>query len=161
MITKPTLSFYTNMPTPYQLSFFKELSKLFALTVIYYSHTQSDRSWNFDLQNEYQTIVLKNNFIAKAVQKKILDFHFSWQIFNTVRRDKSQYVIVGGSYWIPDGAFALLGAKMKGRKIAYFSEALFEVNSKAKYAIKKNTLRILNLCCDAIFCIGSKAVRLV
>ena len=28
MPTNPSLSFYTNIPTPYQLSFFKELSKL-------------------------------------------------------------------------------------------------------------------------------------
>ena len=159
MISKPSLSFYTNIPTPYQLAFFNELSKRFQLTVVYYSHKQSDRYWNFDVQNSYKVVLLENNAIAKAVQKKVLDFHFSWQIFKTAWRDNSQYVIIGGSYWIPDGAFALLIQRWKKKKVAYFSEPLFEVSNKIKYAVKWSTLRILNLCCDAIFCTSSKAAE--
>jgi glycosyltransferase involved in cell wall biosynthesis len=157
MTTKPTLSFYTNIPTPYQLSFFLELSKLFTLTVIYYSATENNRQWNFELNNDYQVVVLKNNGIAKLIQKKIVDFHFSWQIFKTVWQDKSDNVIVGGSYWIPNGFVALLFSRLKSKKVAYYSEPLFEVKSKLKYAVKWLLLRILAFTCDAIFCIGAKA----
>lgn len=159
MTAKPSLSFYTNIPTPYQLAFFNELSKWFQLTVIYYSTTESDRYWNFDMQKEYEVVILKNNFIAKVIQRKVLDFHFSWQIFKTAWKDKSQYVIIGGGYWIPNGVSALLIQRFKKKKVAYFSEPLFEVNNKIKHAIKWSTLRILNFCCDAIFCTSSKAVE--
>ncbi len=159
MINKPTLTFYTNIPTPYQLSFFDELSKLFTLTVVYYSATESNREWDFNLNFDYKVIVLKNNGIAKAVQKKIVDFHFSWQIFKTVWNDKSENIIVGGSYWIPNGFFALLFGRIKGKKVAYYSEPLFEVKGKIKYAVKWLMLRILTLTCNAIFCIGRKAAR--
>ncbi|WP_342646856.1 glycosyltransferase family 4 protein [Mucilaginibacter sp. CSA2-8R] len=159
MINKPSLTFYTNIPTPYQLSFFNELSKLFTLTVVYYSATENNREWDFNLDFDYQVIVLKNNSIAKAVQKKIVDFHFSWQIFKTVWSDKSENIIVGGSYWIPNGFFALLLSRIKGKKVAYYSEPLFEVKGKIKYAVKWLMLRILTLTCNAIFCIGRKAAR--
>jgi glycosyltransferase involved in cell wall biosynthesis len=159
MINKPALTFYTNIPTPYQLSFFNELSKLFTLTVVYYSATESNREWDFNLNFDYKVVVLKNNSIAKAVQKKIVDFHFSWNIFKTVWDDKSENVIVGGSYWIPNGFFALLLSRIKGKKVAYYSEPLFEVKGKLKYAVKWLMLRILTLTCNAIFCIGRKAAR--
>src|SRR4051812_3530327 len=156
MTTKPSLSFYTNIPTPYQQSFFKELSSVFNLTVIYYSISENNRSWKFNMQEDYQVVILKNNFIAKAVQQKIIDFHFSWDIFKTVLKDKSQYIVVGGSYWIPNGAAALLIHRIKGKKIAYFSEQLFVTTNKLKYAVKWSMLRILNSC-NALFCIGNKA----
>jgi glycosyltransferase involved in cell wall biosynthesis len=157
MDVKPSLSFYTNIPTPYQLSFFNELAKRFELTVIYYSTTESNREWNFNLEQGYNVILLKNNFIARIVQKKIVDFHFSWQIFSTAWKDKSEYVIVGGAYWIPNASTAMLFSHMRSKKVAYFTEPLFEVTNKIKYGIKWLLLRNLNLCCDAIFCIGKKA----
>ncbi|NHA04782.1 glycosyltransferase family 4 protein [Mucilaginibacter sp. HC2] len=157
MATKPSLSFYTNIPTPYQLSFFNELSKLFDLTVIYYSNTENNREWKFDLNVEYKTVVLSNNFIAKIIQKKVIDFHFSWQIFKLAWNDKSDYFIIGGSYWIPNAAVALTFNKIKRKKIAYFSEPLFEVRNKVKYAIKWLLLRILQFNCNAIFCVSKQA----
>ena len=157
MSSKPSLSFYTNIPTPYQQSFFKELSKLFHLTVVFYSISENNRSWQFTMQEDYEVVVLKNNFIANTVQRKVVDFHFSWNIFKTVWKDNSQYIIVGGSYWIPNGAAALLIQRLKGKKIAYFSEPLFVTTNKLKYSVKWSMLRILNSCCDALFCIGKKA----
>ncbi|MBB6128183.1 glycosyltransferase family 4 protein [Mucilaginibacter lappiensis] len=157
MASKPSLSFYTNIPTPYQLSFFNELSKLFDLTVIYYSKTENNREWKFDLNVEYRTVVLSNNFIAKIIQKKVIDFHFSWQIFKLAWNDKSDYFIIGGSYWIPNAAIALTFNKIKRKKIAYFSEPLFEVRNKVKYAIKWLLLRILQFNCNAIFCVSKQA----
>src|SRR5690349_20851046 len=133
MNVKPSLTFYTNIPTPYQQSFFRELSKLFHLTVVFYSISENNRSWQFTRQEDYEVVVLKNNFIANAVQGKIIDFHFSWNIFKTVWKDKNQYIIVSGSYWIPNGAAALLMQRIKGKKIAYFSEPLFVTTNKLKY----------------------------
>lgn len=159
MSNKPTLSFYTNIPTPYQLSFFNELDKRFKLTIIYYSNTEDGREWNFDLSSQYKVVVLKDNIIAKQIQKWIFDFHFSWQIFKVAWTDNSDYVIVGGNYWIPDAAIALIFNKIKSKKIAYFSEPLFEVKNKIKYTIKWLFLRLVNVNCNAVFCVGKKAAE--
>ena len=72
---KPSLSFYTNIPTPYQLSFFDELSKRFELKVIYFSKSENNRTWDFDFGKcGYEIRFLKNNFISKIVQGKFVDF---------------------------------------------------------------------------------------
>ncbi|HXD93221.1 MAG TPA: glycosyltransferase family 4 protein, partial [Bacteroidia bacterium] len=157
MNKKPSLSFYTNIPTPYQLSFFDELNERFSLTVIYYSDTEAGREWKFDLAKQYKIILLKDNYIARQIQKKVFDFHFSWQIFKVAFTDKSDYVIVGGSYWIPDAVVALIFNKLKFKKIAYFSEPLFEVKSKIKYFVKWMFLRLVSINCKAVFCVGKKA----
>lgn len=156
---KPGLSFYTNIPTPYQLSFFSELAKLFELKIIYYAATEANRQWNFALQEDYQVIVLKNNFIARFFQHWIVDFHFSWQIFSVAFKDKNENIIVGGGYWIPNSVIALVWHKLKRRKIAYFSEPLFAAKNKLVFLIKWLCLRVLNICCQAIFCIGKKAAE--
>ncbi len=157
MLNKPTLSFYTNIPTPYQLSFFLELAKLFHLKVIYYSATESNREWNFNLNQEYEVTVLKNSSIANFIQKRVVDFHFSWQIFKVAWNDSSDYIIVGGGYWIPNAAVPLFISRIKSKKVAYFTEPLFEVQNKVKHYLKWFLLRILSITCDAIFCIGKKA----
>ncbi len=158
MLQKPSLSFYTNIPTPYQLSFFRELANHFSLRVVFYANSESDRSWTFSFDDEaYEVIILKDNVVAKVFQRWIFDFHFSWEIFPVVLKDRSQNVIVGGSYWIPNAIVILLSSKLKSKKVAYFSEPLFEVKGKLKYLIKRMCLRILNLCCNAILCVGERA----
>ncbi len=104
-----------------------------------------------------EAITLKNNFIAKTIQRKIVDFHFSWRIFSTAWHDTSEYVIVGGSYWIPNAVATMVIHHLKKKKVAYFSEPLFVTGNKLKYASKWVMLRILNSCCDALFCIGRQA----
>ncbi|TDH20827.1 glycosyltransferase [Segetibacter sp. 3557_3] len=156
---KPSLSFYTNIPTPYQLAFFEELAVLFDLTVIYYAVSESNREWSFTPPSNYEAVVLRDNFIARLLQKRVLDFHFSWDIFSVSSRDKSQYVIIGGSYASPNATVALLIHRFKKKKVAYFSEPLFEVKSPLKYRFKWLYLRILNYCCKAIFCVGKKAAE--
>ena len=159
MVDKPSLSFYTNIPTPYQRSFFEELAKLFELTVIYYSITEGNREWKFILKENYKVILLRNNLIAKLLQKAVFDFHFSWRIFSVAWKDTSNHVIVGGSYATANATIALLLSKLKGKKVAYFSEPLFKVHNIFKHTFKWLYLRILNICCDAIFCIGKQAAH--
>jgi glycosyltransferase involved in cell wall biosynthesis len=156
-VKKPKLSFYTNIPTPNQLCFFKELAILFDLKVIYYAATESNRQWNFTLEEAYEVVVLKDNFIARLVQKWIVDFHFSWRIFSECSRDKNAFVIVSGGYWTPNSVIALLFNKMRSKKIAYFSEALFPAKNGFARILKWLSLRILQLCCDALFCIGQRS----
>lgn len=154
---KPSLSFYTNIPTPYQLSFFEALAEYFTLTVIYYAVTENNREWKFSTPETYSVIVLKDNIIARTIQRWVLDFHFSWNVFAVTFNDKSNHVIVGGGYATPNATVALFVARLKNKKVAYFSEPLFEVSSRIKYWLKWLYLRILNFCCDAIFCVGKKA----
>jgi glycosyltransferase involved in cell wall biosynthesis len=157
MSKKPSLSFYTNIPTPYQQSFFKELGKLFDLKVIYYAKTENNRNWSLPEAEGFEFVVLNNNFIGKFFQRWIVDFHFSWEIFKVAWTDKSDYIIVGGNYSVPNSTVALIFNKIKLKRIAYFSEPLYEVRNRFKYYFKWIYLRILNLCCDAIFCIGKRA----
>jgi hypothetical protein len=87
---RPTLSFYTNMPTPYQLDFFSELSKLFSLQVTYFTEREADRQWELPVTDTtYTTRVLKNGFLARWVQRKAVSFHFSRQIIGLLRKDPS------------------------------------------------------------------------
>lgn len=158
-MSKPTLSFYTNIPTPYQLDFFKELAKLFHLKVIYYSKTESNRSWHLPNPDDYEVIFLKDTAIARIIQKWIIDFHFSWQIIRIAFTDKSDFIIVGGAYWMPNASLALIAGKLKRKKVAYFSEPLYEVKNWLKYGMKWIVLRVVNTCCHSLFCVGKKAAK--
>jgi glycosyltransferase involved in cell wall biosynthesis len=156
---KPTLSFYTNIVSPYQLDFFEALSVHFHLKVIYFSKNESDRQWDLKEKNpNYESILLSNNELALIIQKHFSFFHFSWAIFKTVWYDKSSSVIVGGNYFIPNTIFVLLLSFIKQKKIYWFGEKLFPSNSRIKRLVKKILLQPLFSTCDAIFCIGQAAI---
>lgn len=154
------MSFYTNIPTPYQISFFRELAKHFYLKVIFYSITENNRSWNFSMEDEeFEVVVLKDNFIAKIFQNWVIDYHFSWKIFSVVLNDESENIIVGGSYWGANGMLAILISKLRAKRVVYYSEPLFEASSKLKHVCKWLLLRIVSVGCDYVFCIGKKAAE--
>lgn len=156
---KPSLSFYTNIPTPYQLDFFDALARHFELSVYYFAPTESNRSWQLKHAVNYKTTFLENNFIARIIQRKVNDFHFSWSIFQVLMNDKSDFVIAGGSYWIPNTACTIILSKLRKKRVAYFTEPLFPVQHKLKSFAKWLMLRHVQYCCDAIFCIGEKAAH--
>lgn len=155
---KPSLFFFTNIPTPYQKNFFDELALIFNLTVIYYSNKENNRNWNLEsIPVNYKEVYLKNNWIAKIIQLKVLEFHYSFELKSFLADKKCDYAIVSGSYWIPNSRIALSWCKKNVKKTAYFSEPLFKVNSKIKFFIKSQFLKRVNVTCDYVFCIGEYA----
>jgi len=154
-----SLTVYTNMPTPYQLDFFEALSKLFVLRVIYFSVRESDRQWNLPIENQnYETVLLKDNTIASIFHKKFPSFHFSNQIINTFLSDKNQFLIVNGTYWSPNVLLLILLAKIRKKTIFFYGEALFPVKNKFQFLLKKVFLSPILLWTNGIIAVGTRAM---
>jgi len=157
---KPALYFYTNMPTPYQLDFFDALADYFRLTVVYFSAREKDRQWQLPSgSSKYDIILLKNNLIARTVQRYISSFHFSNRIIKVAKNANAAMVVVNGTYWSPNVLLALFFSKSKGIKTAYWGEPVFPSYSKAKKAIKQILLSAMFRNTDVLLAIGKRAVE--
>lgn len=157
---KPSLIFFTNIPTPYQIDFFEALSDRFSLTVVYYALREKNRDWDINVRtSKYEVIVLDDSIIAKAVQIKIVDFHLSWAIRKKIRNRRFDYAILGGAYWIPNGIYVLNWCRTNVSKVAYFTEPTYKTTSKLKYFIKQRTLKYLSNRVDFFFGVGQAALE--
>lgn len=157
---KPTLSFYTNIPSPYNLDLFEALSNHFELKVIYYSKIECGRQWHIDTNHpKYHSTVLENNWIGRFIQKFKSEFHFSSGIFKHALNDRSKSVILGGNYFSPNTYILLLASIIKKKKIYWFGEKLLPTSSLIKTTIKKILLAPLFKSCHGIFCIGQAAIK--
>lgn len=157
---KPTLSFYTNIPSPYNLDLFEALANHFELQVIYYSKIESGRQWHIDTEHpQYQSTVLENNWVGRFIQKFKSEFHFSSGIFNRALNDASEYMILGGNYFSPNTYIVLLASSIKKKKIYWFGEKLLPTSSIIKTTIKKILLAPLFKSCHGIFCVGQAAIK--
>ena len=153
------LTFYTNMPTPYQIDFFEELKNYFELTVVYFTDRENDRQWNLLGKDEkYKIIVLKNSWVARTIQKKIVSFHFSWAIIRLLLSNKTDFVICNGGYYTPNILLILLINKLRGKKVFYWSEPLFPAKSRISFLVKYASLFPVRMCTTAILAIGKKAI---
>ena len=159
-MTRKKLSVYTNMPTPYQLDFFDSLSNMVTLKVIYFANREKDRQWTLPIESQkYQTKLLKDNWIARQIQKKVPSFHFSNRIMSIAFREQSEHVIVNGTYWIPNIVLALLILSLRGKKTYFYGEAIFPVASRIKFAFKKLLLVPVSKLTNGILAVGSKGVN--
>ncbi|RRB00879.1 glycosyltransferase family 4 protein [Larkinella rosea] len=158
-MTKIRLSFYTNIPTPYQQDFFKALSVYFELTVIYYAKSESDRQWNISNENRpYQVHYLSDTLVAKWIQKRIKDYHFSWSIIRQLITDRSDYIIISGAYWIPNTVLGLFILRIRGKRLAFFGERLSSSTSNFKNALKRFFLLPIKWNCQRLIVGGNEAV---
>lgn len=154
---KIKITFYTNIPTPYQLDFFEALSKIFDLHVVFYSLTESNRQWTFDLSNlTYRTTILKNSILVKPIQKKYVAFHFSWGLFRVAFFDKSDLVITGGSYNAPNTILAIFIARYRKKKLGFFGERIRPSKSWLWKLLKQLLIYPLKRC-NFLLCIGDAA----
>jgi glycosyltransferase involved in cell wall biosynthesis len=157
---KPVLSFYTNVPTPYQLDLFEELKKYYSLQIVYFSDSVSDRYWNLNSFNkEYKITFLKNTGLFRFLNKKFLSFHFSFSIINVLRKDKAQVVIINGAYWSPNGVVALIISKLKGKKVYFWGEPIHPTNNKIKFFLKRIGLLPVRMATNGLMAIGVRAVN--
>ncbi|MEL6944390.1 MAG: glycosyltransferase family 4 protein, partial [Bacteroidota bacterium] len=157
---KINLTFYTNIPTPYQLDFFEALSERFNLRVVYYALNESNRMWEIE-QNilSYPVLVLKDSVLIKPLLKRIVSFHFSWEIFRAVWFDPSEVVIFGGSYNCPNTVLGLFLSKIRKKRIGFFSEKLYPSKSRRDHIIKKIMLYPLKRSCQFLICVGQASVE--
>ncbi|MHA4843861.1 glycosyltransferase family 4 protein [Flavitalea antarctica] len=156
--SKPRLTFYTNMPTPYQLDFFDALHRLFNLHVVYFTVREVDRQWNLNAdQIGYKVTVLRNGWLAKAVQKKISSFHYDPEINEIINSDPAKYIVVNGTYWSPNVRIAIMKNFARGKFVAYWSEPVFPVNNRIKHLLKQFALNPVLKYTNCILAIGKKA----
>ena len=158
---KRKLTYYTNMPTPYQLDFIEALAVHFDLKVVFFTARESDRQWdlrkNFNSEIHYTT--LRNSGLVRWIQRKIVSFHFSILIFPLLFKDPADFIIINGTYWSPNVVLALLISKFRKKKVFYYGEPVFKSSSKLQSWIKKNILAFpLKNFTDATFAIGKLAI---
>lgn len=148
------------MPTPYQLDIFKYLKNHFDLAVVYFTSREKDRVWELDDSPDgYKVIYLKNNVIAKTVQRVITSFHFSNQLKEVAKSLSPDFAIINGTYWSPNVQIALNISKNAGIKTAFWGEPVFASNSKAAKKIKSYFLSRVFKRVDLILAIGKQAVE--
>ncbi len=124
-MSKLSLSFYTNIPTPNQDDFFEELSQVFIFNAIFYEKTESDRLWQLS-DKTYKHVYLKDSKLIKLVQYFYKDFHFSWNIIKYSLNERSQFIILSGNYFALNTIIAALILKARGKKVGFFSEKIKE-----------------------------------
>jgi len=157
---KQKLSFYTNIPTPYQLDFFNALSENFDLHVVFYAKEESNRQWKLNMENlPYSITILKDASLVKPLLKFDHSYHFSWYIFKTIWNDTAPFIIVGGTYHAPNVFFTLLLGKLKRKKIAFFSEKIPPENSFIRKIIKKIFLLPIKYWADYLITVGKEVAE--
>ena len=155
---KSSLTFYTNIVSPYQLDFFEELSKRLSLRVVFYSQSENDRSWNLSVDDiGYEVIFLRTGIFTRLIQKVMPSFHFSFDIFSVAFNDKSDYVILGGNYYIPNTLVALFFSSFKAKAIYWFGERVFP-SGPLKTFLKKILLQPVMLMTNGILAVGEEGI---
>jgi glycosyltransferase involved in cell wall biosynthesis len=156
--SKPHLVFYTNMPTPYQLDLFKYLKNHFKLTVVYFTIRENDRVWNLEDKGDgYAVIYLKNNLLARNIQRFYSSFHFSSEIKRISTTLKAEFAIVNGTYWSPNVQIAAKYSKKNNALTAFWGEPVFETKSTVARKAKTFFLNRLFRRVDLILAIGKNA----
>lgn len=107
--------FLTNIPSPYRVTFFNELSKLCELTVIYEKKFSSkrDSKWIAKANNTYNIIFLKGISIRSNV-------FFSLEIISHLKKNKYDHIIISG---ISSPTVILAMEYLRLNKIPYMIEA--------------------------------------
>jgi len=156
---KPSLSFYTNNPTPYQIDFFSALKNYFNLKVIYFTNRELDRTWDLKVTDPgYEVVTLNDNQLATLIQKKVVSFHFSFQIIKELVNDKADFILINGTYWTPNVLLSLFISKFRKKIIFYWNEPLFPINNRLKYYLQYFLLFPVRVCTNALMAIGQNGV---
>ena len=110
----PRILFLANVPSPYRVAFFDELSRFCQLTVLYQLHASAERNkkWTAERQGRYETVFLKGR--STDVDKAICPGVLSW-----LTKDWDAIIISGNSS--PTELLAIFWCK--ARRIPYCLEA--------------------------------------
>ncbi|WP_261291007.1 glycosyltransferase family 4 protein [Paraclostridium sordellii] len=122
--------FITNIPSPYRVDFFSELSKGIDLTVWFENEKVNYRQWKSEIENKnfkYKFLNFKDNKLLKNMLNLISSF----------KKEKYDLYIVGG-YATPIGILSIIYLKITGKKFILNADGGFiKEESKKNYLIKK------------------------
>lgn len=106
--------FVTNLPSPYRVDFFNELSKKCDLTVIYERESSSERAenWKNEKERNFEEIFCKAKLVGK-------DKTFGLQLLRKVKKQDFDYLIISG-YSSPSVIFLISYCRLK--RIPYYIE---------------------------------------
>lgn len=125
--------FTTNIPSPYRIQFFNELSKHCDLTVVYERMTAKDRNKEWLNREE---IKFKYKFLNGI--KIGNEMAFCPGIINVVKKEEFDLIVVGG-YSTPTSMLLIQYLKRKKMKfIINCDGGLIKQDKKIKYKIKKH-----------------------
>lgn len=157
---KPILSYYTNMPTPYQLDFIEALAEHFEINVVFFTERETDRQWQLQVKEGLKFETLKTSRFIRLIQRKIVSFHFSGSILPLLIKDPAEFVLVNGTYWSPNVVLATYISRRRKKKVFYYGEPIFSSNTKVQAWLKKHLFSyVLKNYTDAIFAIGDLAIK--
>ncbi len=110
----PRILFLANVPSPYRVAFFDEMSRFCQLTVLYQLHASAerDKKWTAQQQGSYETVFLKGR--STDVDKAICPGVLPW-----LTKDWDAIIISGNSS--PTELLAIFWCKV--RRIPYCLEA--------------------------------------
>jgi len=132
--------YLTNIPSPYRVDFFNELSKYCELTVVYESLVSTERNeeWVAQAQEGYKKIVLSGLRVRA-------DARFCPGVIRFLRKNRFDIVVVGG-YATPTAMLAITVLRLKGIPFALNADGGFvnQQESVSKYKLKRNFISKAN-----------------
>ncbi len=156
---KKTLTFFTNIPSPYNLDLFESLAKRLSLIVYYYSSIESERQWNLDIESKnYTSSVLKRDFLQRFLQGINRNLYFNFQCIRIALTARSDYFVLGGNYFAPNTILLLIILNFRKQKVFWYGERLTPSAGKWRYYAKRALITPVNLFTKAIFAVGKSAM---
>ncbi|MGD6778426.1 glycosyltransferase family 4 protein [Sutcliffiella horikoshii] len=150
--------YLTNIPTPYRNKRFNMMNKIFKdygidLTVYFMRKTENGRYWDIDSMDLEYNYYIDKGFYAHY---RGIHWHFNPSIFNSLRKNKYDIVIVGGisspshwlaPYFLKENQFKILSVESNPQSEVRKSK--FARSIKSKLIKKYDTFQITgNRCRD-------------
>ncbi len=154
------LLFLTNIINPYQLDLFDALSEYFNLSVIYFSKSESNRSWKLDAKSgSYHSLVLSSGIFNRCLRWLKPDLYFQPSLLPKLLAFKGETVVISGSYYSPNTWMALFIFKMKGKKVYWMGEQIKSSTITYKNSLKKFFLLPFFSFIDGVMAVGQVAIK--
>jgi glycosyltransferase involved in cell wall biosynthesis len=154
------LLFLTNIINPYQLDLFDALSKYFNLSVIYFSKSESNRSWRLDSRGgSYHSLVLSSGIFNRCLRWLTPDLYFQPSLLPKLLAFQGDNVVISGSYYSPNTWMALLIFKIKGKKVYWMGEQIKSSAKTYKNSLKRIFLYPLFFLIDGVLGVGQVGVK--
>lgn len=153
------MTFFTNIPSPYNLDLFESLAQRFSLSVYYFTRIETERQWDLNIISEnYTSCVLRKDVLFKLFQKINRNFYFNIQCIRVALTVKSEYFILGGNYFAPNTIFLLLILRLRSQTVFWYGERLLPSPNLLTFIIKRILITPVNVFTKAVFAIGEAAM---
>jgi glycosyltransferase involved in cell wall biosynthesis len=154
------LLFLTNIINPYQLDLFDALSEYFNLSVIYFSKSESNRSWKLEPKSgSYHSLVLSSGIFNRCLSWLTPDLYFQPSLLPKLLAFQGDNVVISGSYYSPNTWMALLIFKIKGKKVYWMGEQIKSSTITYKNSLKKFFLLPFFSFIDGVMAVGQVAIK--